>query len=239
MAAAANTAPMKRAVFNWSGGKDSSMSLYAVLRRKQFDIRCLLTSVNTRYQRVSMHGVRLELIKAQAESIGIPLHPVWVPEAPTMAAYDELMFTTLRQFKDDKIEYSIFGDIFLEDLKKYREGQLAKVQMQAVFPIWQRPTIDLATEFIDLGFRAVIACVNDKYLDKSFAGREIDRQFLKDLPAGVDPCGENGEYHSFVFDGPIFKKPLAFRKGELVYRKYKTPAESSLDDNGFWYCDLI
>ena len=134
----------------------------------------------------------------------------------------------------------IFGDIFLEDLKKYREVQLAQVGLQAVFPIWKRPTTELLREFIDLGFKAVLVCINEKYLDRSFAGRLIDDSFIKDLPVNVDPCGENGEYHSFVFDGPIFKKPIIVTKGEIAYRKYEAAkGDNTQYDTGFFYCDLL
>ena len=242
---------MKKAVFNWSGGKDSSLTLNRLLKTQEYDIQYLLTSVNTRFQRVSMHGVRENLLDQQARSIGIPLHKLMVPEMLSMEIYDNLMAQTLRQFKDEGIEYSIFGDIFLEDLKKYREERLAKLNIQGVFPIWKIPTDHLIKEFIDLGFKAVLVCVNERYLDKSFAGREIDKNFLKDLPNNVDPCGENGEYHSFVYDGPIFKKPISFKRGEIVYRNYKasqnnlsappgTPCPPLQNvDTGFWYCDLI
>ncbi len=245
---------MKKAIFNWSGGKDSSLTLYDVLQKKEFDIQCLLTSVNTQYRRISMHGVREELLEAQAKSIGIPLHKLMVPEMPSMEDYNNLMSKTLKPFVKNGVEHSIFGDIFLEDLKLYREEQLAKVNMKGVFPIWKKDTTKLVRDFIDLGFKAVLVCVNERFLDQSFAGRAIDKSFLKDLPKNVDPCGENGEYHSFVYDGPIFKKPIAFKKGEVVYRNYKpvacSPNTSSNDqysanssmqnvDTGFWYCDLL
>ena len=228
----------KKAIFNWSGGKDSSLALHQILQNKEFEIACLLSSVNNHYNRVSMHGVRIELIEQQAASIGLPLQQLRLPEMPSMEDYNREMFAIMKGFKDNGIDYSIYGDIFLEDLKIYREGQLAKVGMQGVFPIWKRDTSELIQEFIDKGFKAVLVCVNERYLDKSFAGRLIDDDFLKDLPANVDPCGENGEYHSFVFDGPIFKTPIAFEKGEVVYRKYDK-GETDNFDTGFFYQDLI
>jgi uncharacterized protein (TIGR00290 family) len=243
---------MTKAIFNWSGGKDSALCLHKVLRSKQYEIACLLTSVNAQHQRISMHGVRVELLHKQAESIGLPLQKMLVPEMPTMESYDKMMTETLSKFKSKGVEASIFGDIFLEDLRKYREDKLATLNMKGVFPLWKIPTIDLIREFLDLGFKTITTCVNDKYLDKSFVGRIIDEDFLKDLPENVDPCGENGEFHTFVFDGPIFKNPIPFENGEIVYRKY-TPAkkednsdyncdtdkEKNPFDNGFWYCDLI
>lgn len=242
----------KKALFNWSGGKDSSLALYKIIQQKEYDISCLVTSVNQQYQRVSMHGVRVELLEQQAERIGLPLVQLMVPEMPTMAVYDNMMTQMLGEQKEKGVTHSIFGDIFLEDLRKYREEQLAKVNMQGVFPLWKISTKELMREFIDLGFKAVIVCVNAKYLDESFSGRIIDNDFLKDLPENVDPCGENGEYHSFVFDGPIYSKPIDYVLGEVVYRYYqpvKTTSDQDYDctstnnnpayDAGFWYCDLV
>jgi uncharacterized protein (TIGR00290 family) len=186
-----------------------------------------------------MHGVRMDLLQKQAQSIGIPLRTLAMPEMPTMALYDEMMAKTLRSFKQEGIDYSIFGDIFLEDLRVYREQRLAQVPMQGVFPIWKIPSAQLVREFIDLGFKAVLVCVDEKFLDKSFAGRPIDDQLLKDLPPNVDPCGENGEYHSFVYDGPIFRAPVRFELGEVVHRKYQLPETSKEVRTGFWYQDLI
>ena len=230
---------MNKAIFNWSGGKDSSLSLYYLLQSKEYDIRYLVTSVNSKFNRISMHGVRQELLRQQAESIGIPLHMIMVPEMPTMESYNELMEQALKEFKQEGIDFSIFGDIFLEDLKKYREERLARVGFKGVFPIWKIPSQKLVREFIDLGFKAVLVCVDEKVLDRSFVGRLIDDSLLKDLPSNVDPCGENGEYHSFVFDGPIFKRPIAFDFGEVVHRDYAASTADPKVHTGFWYCDLI
>ena len=227
-----------KAIFNWSGGKDSSLALYEVLQKGEYQISYLLTSVNTAYNRVSMHGVRIELLEQQAKEIGIPLKQIRLPEMPSMEDYNREMFTTIKHFKDEGIDYSIFGDIFLEDLKLYREKQLAQAGMQGVFPIWKRDSTELIQEFIAKGFKAILVCVNEKYLDQSFAGRMIDESFLKDLPANVDPCGENGEYHTFVFDGPIFKNPIPFTKGQVVYRMYDKGAVDNFD-TGFYYQDLV
>ena len=228
----------KKAVFNWSGGKDSALALYEILQKKEYEISYLLTSVNTAYNRVSMHGVRVELLEQQAKEIGIALKQIRLSEMPSMEDYNREMFTTMKQFKAEGIDYSIFGDIFLEDLKVYRENQLAQVGMHGVFPIWKRDSKELIKEFIDQGFKAILVCVNEKYLDKSFAGLLIDKEFLNNLPANVDPCGENGEYHSFVFDGPIFKNPIQFSLGEVVHRKYEKGAVDNFD-TGFYYLDLV
>jgi uncharacterized protein (TIGR00290 family) len=242
----------KPAIFNWSGGKDSALALYKVQQAAQYEVLTLLTSVSEPYQRISMHGVRESLLDQQVASIGLPCHKLFMPETPTMEAYEQQMTTTLRQLKDQGATVSIFGDIFLEDLRRYREEQLARLALQAAFPLWGVPTTELIREFLDLGFKTITTCVNEKYLDQSFVGRVIDEDFLRDLPANVDPCGENGEFHTFVFDGPIFQQPIGFEKGEVVYRKY-TPAPKTDDagydcddqdqpspfDTGFWYCDLF
>jgi uncharacterized protein (TIGR00290 family) len=240
----------EKAIFNWSGGKDSAFGLYKILQQQQYEVMCLLTSVNEQYQRISMHGVRVELLSMQAESIGLPLIKLEMPEMPTMEVYESIVEAALKDLKSKGATASIFGDIFLEDLRKYREDKLSLLDLKGVFPLWKISTTQLIHEFIDSGFKTIITCVNEKYLDKSFAGRIIDKDFLKDLPPNVDPCGENGEFHTFVFDGPIFQKPIAFEKGEIVYRKYSPAKESNASSNsgndndnpfnsGFWYCDLL
>ena len=234
------------AYMNWSGGKDSSLALHQIFLRKELTVKYLLTSVNKAYGRVSMHGVRFELVTKQAESIGIALKTIELPEMPTMDEYESIMQQKVEEITSEGIYETIFGDIFLEDLKKYREEKLKPLGIKANFPLWKIPTKELMQHFIDQGFKAIIVCVNGQFLDKSFCGRLIDQSFIDDLPANVDVCGENGEYHSFVFDGPIFKTPVAFTKGEIVYREYKKPNEISNDvcstnpekNYGFYFCDL-
>jgi uncharacterized protein (TIGR00290 family) len=229
---------MQNAFFNWSGGKDSALALFYALQQKEYTIKYLFTSVNSNYNRISMHGVREELLDKQAEAIGIALQKVYMPEFCDMEVYDKLLSEKLKFFKEEGIEHTFFGDIFLEDLRAYREKQLEKVGIEASFPLWKRDTRELINEFIDLGFKTVVSCVSDKYLDESFVGRVIDKEFIEDLPADVDPCGENGEFHTFVFDGPIFKNPIDFTIGEKTYRKYENKDDPHLE-NGFWFCDLI
>ncbi|WP_238388023.1 diphthine--ammonia ligase [Hymenobacter sediminis] len=240
-------------LMNWSGGKDSALALYHALLDPTLHVTDLLTSVNAHYGRVSMHGVRVALLEAQAQRIGLPLTKLELPEMPDMALYEQQMRATLAPLQAKGIQRAVFGDIYLEDLRHYREQQLAQVGMHAVFPLWQRPNADLLREYLDLGFRAVVVCVNEKYLDASFCGRLLDEDFLRDLPAGVDSCGENGEYHSFVFDAPYFSSPIPFQRGELVRRTYQAPASTTTDAassedaapasspfvTGFWYCDLL
>lgn len=236
-----------KAFMNWSGGKDSSLALYHILKNKHLPVEKLLTTVNNEYRRVSMHGVREDLLEQQASSIGIPLLKLALNDQPSMEEYEKQMEDTIKQLQNEKFTHSIFGDIFLQDLRIYRETQLAKVGITPVFPLWERNTIELIYEFIRLGFKTIIVCVNEKYLDKSFCGRIINEKFMADLPADVDACGENGEFHTFVFDGPIFNKPVPFNIGETVYRKYAVPKRekdncfkaTKDDDYGFYFCDLL
>ena len=240
-----------KAIFNWSGGKDSSLALHKILQSGEYEISHLVTSVSEKYNRISQHGVRAELLEQQADSIGISLHKLIMPDFPTMETYNQMMSEALSNFKQENIHHSIFGDIFLADLRKYREERLASADFKGIFPLWEIPTKQLAKEFIDLGFKAIIVCIDEKHLDKSFVGREFDQQFLNDLPKNVDPCGEYGEFHSFVYEGPIFQKPIPFNKGEIIYRKYIPQAKQENDTGytcgtnnihpttGFWYCDLI
>lgn len=238
-----------KSYFNWSGGKDSSLALYHSLKDENYSIERLITNVNNQYRRVSMHGVREELLEQQAESIGIALQKIILPDQPTMAEYEELLMQTMEKLQDEKFTHSFFGDIFLQDLRYYRENQLARVNFTAVFPIWKRDTTELINEFINLGFKAIVVCVKSELLDESFVGRIIDKQFLKDLPGDVDSCGENGEFHTFVFDGPIFKNSVPFTVGEKVFREYKAPANVNdqcfskqsqhASSMGFWFLDLL
>ncbi|MES2811771.1 MAG: diphthine--ammonia ligase [Bacteroidota bacterium] len=238
-----------KVIFNWSSGKDSALALYKISQDPSIEITTLLTSVSQQYNRISMHGVRTELLEEQAKSLGLPLHKMEIPEMPSMEMYEQIMQNTLLNFKEKGVEYSVFGDIFLEDLRQYRENKLAEMGFKGLFPLWKRDTKELIQEFLDLGFKTIVTCVNERNLDKSFVGRIIDEQFITDLPAAVDVCGENGEFHTFTFDGPIFSKPIEFEIGEIVYRKYEKPKETVTNtacdtdetafDYGFWYCDLI
>ena len=242
-----------KVIFNWSGGKDSAFCLHKILQSGEYDVMCLLTSISSQYKRVSMHGVRVELMEEQAKQLGIPLVKLEIPENPSMEDYERVLTKQLTQLVPQGAIGSVFGDIFLEDLRKYREKQLATIGLKGIFPLWKIPTDKLVRDFIDAGFKTIVTCVNEKYLDKSFAGRVIDHQFLKDLPPNVDPCGENGEFHTFVFDGPLFKEPIPIELGEVVYRKYEAPKSNDASDDcfkkeddrqdpyayGFWYADLI
>jgi uncharacterized protein (TIGR00290 family) len=238
---------MINAYMNWSGGKDSALCLYKAMKTGGYNITHLLTSVNAVHDRISMHGVRRSLLEAQARSVGIPLTTIELPEQPGMKEYEQCMFRKVSELKKAGCTHALFGDIFLEDLKLYREKKLKEADVECVFPLWKMDTMELVKEFIALGFKSIIICVSEKYLDKSFCGRIIDESFINDLPAGVDVCGENGEFHSFVFQGPVFKEPVAFNKGNIVYRKYNAPKTADSNDHshadpaeyGFYFCDLL
>ncbi|KAB1069376.1 diphthine--ammonia ligase [Tamlana haliotis] len=233
--------------FNWSSGKDSALALYHLLQDENYQVDELITTVNSHYNRVSMHGLRKELLKAQTDAINIPAQLIELPEMPTMEVYEEKMLEMVTRLKNEGFTHSAFGDIFLEDLRIYREKQLAKQGFQAVFPIWKRDTKELLNEFLDLGFKTIIVCANSKFFGEDFVGTVIDKNFVANLPEGVDPCGENGEFHTFCFDGPIFKNPVPFTIGEKVLREYKAPktedddsvCKSDTETYGVWYCDLI
>jgi len=215
-------------LFCWSGGKDSAMALHALQSAAgEYRVTALLTTVTENYDRVSMHGVRRVLLERQAESIGLPLHEVPIPPQCVNTTYEARMKEALLEHYAKGVRHVAFGDIFLEDLRVYREQNLAQVGMNALFPIWKRDTRELAQDFLRLGFRAIAVCVDPRVLDPSFAGRVLDEAFFADLPAGVDPCGENGEFHTFVYEGPIFHKPIYFLVGEKVIR------------DGFCFCDLL
>ena len=214
-------------LFCWSGGKDSAIALHTLLQQKHFRVVALLTTVTETYDRIAMHGVRRELLRRQAESIGLPLHEVFIPPQCVNPIYEARMEEVLRVFYNQGVCQVAFGDIFLEDLRAYREKNLARIGMAALFPIWKRDTRELVRHFHEHRFRAIVACIDSKVLGPSFAGRELDESFFRDLPANVDACGENGEFHTFVFDGPIFQSPIPVRTGEVVNR------------DGFIFCDLL
>ena len=238
-----------KSIFNWSGGKDSALALYHTLQNPAYRVERLVTSVNNTFNRVSMHGVRESLLLQQAAELGLPLQQLRMNDQPTMTEYNDAMGAMMKKLYKEGFTHSVFGDIFLEDLRSYREEKLAEQGFSAYFPIWKRDTRELVQEFISLGFKTITVCVKSELLDESFAGRIIDQDFLNDLPENVDPCGENGEFHSFVFDGPVFKNPIPFKTGEKVFKEY--PAPKDAQDNcftdqqtrpkntGFWFCDLI
>ncbi|RCR68979.1 Dph6-related ATP pyrophosphatase [Larkinella punicea] len=230
---------MQKAIISWSGGKDSALALFFCQQAGHYDVVGLLTNVNEQFGRVSMHGVRTGLIETQAHVLELPLHTVQFPGDVSMELYNTLVKQKLTELKKQGVTHVIYGDIFLEDLRQYREQQLSEVGLQGVFPLWNQNTTVLLAKFVQAGFKAVLVCVNENQLPKSWAGRELDATILKDLPPSVDPCGENGEYHSFVYDGPIFKAPIPFKKGEVVRRSYAASADTNQWDTQFIFQDLI
>ena len=213
-------------LFCWSGGKDSALALQALRRRRDVRVTGLLTTINEDCDRISMHGVRRALLLQQAEALSLPLNEVRIPPQCVNPVYQSRMEQALRAQIAAGVHTVAFGDIFLQDLREYRERNLAKLDMHAIFPIWKRDTRELADEFCQQGFRAIVVCIDPKKLDRSFAGRELTADFFSDLPAGVDPCGENGEFHTFVFAGPILGRAVGVKRGEVV------------DRDGFTFCDL-
>jgi uncharacterized protein (TIGR00290 family) len=218
----------EKVLLSWSGGKDAALALYELRRSKAYQVVGLLTTVTEACDRITMHDVRRVLLERQAEALALPLHAVFLPTTVSDEEYGDIMREALQRYPVADISCLAFGEIFLEDVRKYREERLSAVGMRAVLPLWGRDSTQLARSFINAGFKAIITCVDSQYLDGAFVGRAYDEQLLSDLPPSVDPCGENGEFHSFVFDGPIFGHDIQFQKGEVVVREAR-----------FYYCDLL
>jgi uncharacterized protein (TIGR00290 family) len=218
-------------LLSWSGGKDSSLSLYELKTNRDYggiQIKSLLTTLTKDYNRISMHGVRRDLLLAQSESIQIPLEEVWIPSKASNEIYQaEMTMSLSKRKREDNISTVAFGDLFLEDIRAYREKFLGSIGFECLFPIWKKDTRELARFFTESGFKAIICTVDPKKLDPDFCGREFDAKFLSEIPDKVDPCGENGEFHTFVYDGPIFKKKIDVKVGEVVERE------------GFYFADIV
>jgi uncharacterized protein (TIGR00290 family) len=217
----------KPLLLSWSGGKDSALALQELRATGEYEVRALLTTVTVEFDRISMHGVRRSLLHEQASSLGLPLEEVWIPSASSNEIYETQMREALAKYRSQGVEEVAFGDLFLQDVRRYREERLGQAGMRGLFPLWGRDTRKLATECVELGFKAVVCCVDPRRLGEQFCGSEYDRSFLESLPADVDPCGENGEFHTFVYAGPIFKKKIELMKGPVVHR------------GGFYFADLL
>lgn len=202
---------MEKVLFSWSGGKDSALALYRILQNDEFDVMAMLTTLSEK-KKVPMHEVDESLIRRQADSIGLPLVPVYIPEHADNDTYEKRLSETLADFRRQGVEKVVHADIFLEDIKSYRDKQLAKLDMEGVYPLWGQDTAKLAEQFVSLGFESIVTCVDTSVLGREFVGRNYNRKFLSDLPDDVDPCGENGEFHTFVYAGPIFREPITFEK---------------------------
>ena len=217
----------RKTLLSWSSGKDSAWALHKLRRVSDVEVVGLMTTVNQLHQRVAIHAVRLELLQRQAEALNLPLHIIDLPGPCTNSQYEAAMQRFVDESKRRGIECMAFGDLFLEDIKEYRETKLSGTGITPLFPLWQSPTDLLAREMISSGLRAVVTCVDPQHLPLSFAGREFNQQFLADLPSRVDPCGERGEFHTFAFDGPMFEKPVRVEMGAVVER------------DGFGYADFL
>jgi len=217
-------------VMSWSGGKDSALALHELRRDPRYEVVALLTSVSEEFRRVSHHGVREELLEAQAQAIGLPLTKIYLPSGHstpcTNEVYEQIMGRVMEDFRSQGVDTVGFGDLFLEDLRAWRENHLARAGMTGVFPIWKRDTRELSRQIVAMGFKAILSCVEGK-VGPGFVGRSYDDRLLEDLPAGIDPCGEYGEFHSFVYDGPCFRRSVAVKVGETVVR------------DGRYYADLL
>jgi len=212
---------------SWSSGKDSAFALHEVRRSGVVEIAGLLTTVNSHFDRVAMHGVREVLLDAQAEALGLKCWKVPIPWPCSNAIYEQEVFRVLRAARSEGITHVVFGDLFLADLRAYREAQLAQIDLEGLFPLWMRDTAGLAREMVACGMRAILTCIDPKKMSRSFAGRTFDTSMLADLPAGVDPCGENGEFHTFACAGPMFSRSIDVEVGETVER------------DGFVFTDLL
>ncbi len=218
---------MEKAILSWSGGKDSVLALHELKAQGDYEIEALLTTYNSDYGRVFMHGIRLELLRAQADALGTRLIELGLCKNHTSADYEAAMRDILAAEKENGVSSVVFGDIFLEDLRAYRTDRLASIGLEAVFPLWKRDTKELAKKFIGLHYKAVVTCVDGNELDEDYVGCGYDEEFLRRLPASVDPCGENGEFHTFTYDGPLFSEKVEFTTGEKVKR-----------DDRYWFCEL-
>jgi uncharacterized protein (TIGR00290 family) len=218
---------LKEVLMSWSGGKDSCLALYEVQQSHEYQVGALLTTITEDYGRISMHGVRCELLEQQVAAFGLSLHRVLISKDATNQEYETKFIAACDSYIDKGIDSIIFGDLFLEDIRRYRDELLARHNLRGIYPVWLRNTTELINKFIELGFKAIVTCVDAKVLGPEFAGQLVDNDFVSSLPPFVDPCGENGEFHTFVFDGPNFKQPVRFSQGEIVQRE------------GFWFCDLL
>lgn len=208
-----------KTILSWSGGKDSAITLQRLLQDEEVSVERLLVSINTSTSRVSMHGVRKELIEKQSEVLGIPVTFLNLPENPSMEEHDSLLKNQMSDLKKEGFTHCAFGDIFLEDLREYREKQLNRIGMKALFPIWDEDTAQLSQIFVDDGFKALFVCMDKNNSISKYTGELFSNEFLKEIPDDIDPCGENGEFHTFVFNGPILPKPISYKKGDIVDKK--------------------
>ncbi len=227
----------KKVSISWSGGKDSTFALYKALQNEGLEVVSLHTNFNDKLKRVGMHGTHESLIEAQAIALNLPLHKIYIPAESTNTRYEQAMLHFYRQQKEAGIEAIIFGDIFLEELKAYRESLTGKAGLKSIFPLWGEETRPMIEHFLQEGFKTTICAANASFFDKSTTGKVLDQHFIQNLAKEVDPCGENGEFHTFVQDGPLFSKPIPLRIGEVVSKSYSL-GENTHRSLSFWFVEL-
>jgi uncharacterized protein (TIGR00290 family) len=230
---------MKKVALFWSGGKDSAMALQSVQNNEDFELVALITTLNEEYKRISMHGITEQILDSQCQALGLPVIKMWVPNQPDNNSYEHAFLELCRDLKKQGIEVLAFGDIHLEDLRKYREQLVRRGGLEVFFPLWKIPTAELMNNFITGEFKAITCCINTSVLSKDWIGRILDDNFIADLPDGVDLCGENGEYHTFCFAGPIFKDSIPYQTGELVFKPLKINQVEGRYESGFLFLDII
>jgi uncharacterized protein (TIGR00290 family) len=233
----------KKVTISWSGGKDSAFALYKILLAQEYEVVSLHTVVNKENKRVGLHGIHETMIEAQVESLGIKLVKLYLPGSDDHEAYQSLMHTFYDQCRNENITGIVFGDIFLEDLKAFREKMLQRSGLNGIFPLWKMNSLSMINDFLNAGFKTMICSANAELFDSDQLGRTIDHKFIERLPSTVDPCGENGEFHTFVYDGPIFKNPVLCKKGEVVKKEYRYKIKehdgATIDKiTQFWFQDL-
>ncbi|WP_017730526.1 Dph6-related ATP pyrophosphatase [Nafulsella turpanensis] len=227
----------KKVSLSWSGGKDSAFALYKALQQEKLEVLNLHTSFNDQLKRVGMHGTPESLIELQAAVIGLPLYKIYIPAASSNEAYEAAMLTFYRQQKKAGIEAIVFGDIFLEDLRAYRDQLLKKAGLEGIYPLWQQDSRQLIQDFMAAGFKTTICAADAKYFGRRAAGQVIDQPFIDQLPPEVDPCGERGEFHTFVSEGPVFKEPVPFKIGEVLGKSYGM-GKGTTQSIDFWFADI-
>ena len=230
---------MKKVVLFWSAGKDSAMALHNILNDKSFELVALVTTLNQDYKRISMHGIPEHILDLQCEAVGIPVIKMWVPNLPDNNSYEYCFFELCKDLKQKGVEFLAFGDIHLEDLRKYREDLITRGGLKACFPLWNVPTLKLMNNFIANEFKAITCCINTKILSADWLGRQLDADFVAELPNEVDLCGENGEYHTFCFAGPIFMNSIPYQTGERVFKPLKINRIEGESESGFLFLDII
>jgi uncharacterized protein (TIGR00290 family) len=229
---------MKKIVLFWSGGKDSAIALQRLKQNHEFEIIGLVSTLNTEFRRVSMHGITEELLDRQVEQLGFPLIKMWVPNQPENYSYEEAFLKTCSHLSEIGVEILAFGDIFLEDLRKYRESLASKAGMKVYFPLWKNTSIELQEEFSDGGYEAITCCVQSDKLGKDWIGKKLDSDFFRNLPTGIDPFGENGEYHTFCFNGPLFLNPINYKTGAVIFKPLQIKQTNGAKEAGYFYLDI-